>query len=173
MSAPLQARVRHPVSVSKSAQTLQMLQGAYYVFAGLVTAVAVEVWEPPTDPRVDLTHYWALRAVGLGLAGFGAYLAYSGYKGGRAPAGIGLWVALALTAIETGGIALGKLPTTFLIDVTVQAVCLVSWVAIMFRQVNKQVERTGGADRGREPGPQLTAASAVGAGSTTGRRRRK
>jgi hypothetical protein len=139
-------RVQHPVSPSKSAQTLQMLQGAYYVVAGLVTAVAVEVWESPTTPGADMTHSWAVRAVGLGLAGFGLYLAHAGYKGGRAPAGISMWVALALTVIETGGLALGLLPRTMLIDVAVESVFLVSWVAIMFRQVNKQVNRAEAAN---------------------------
>jgi hypothetical protein len=147
MSAPLQARVRHPVSISKSAQTLQMLQGAYYVFAGLITAVAIQVWESEVGPPAPLRDYWVVRAVGLGLAGFGAYLAYSGYRGGRlAPAGIGMWVALALTVIETAVVANGTLPATFLIDVTMQAVFLVSWVVIMFRQVDKQAARTADAN---------------------------
>lgn len=145
-SLPSSPRVQHPVSPSKPAQTLQMVQGAYYVVGGLVTAVAAQVWNPPTAPGGDMTHFWAVRAVGLGLAGFGAYLAYSGYRGGRpAPAGIGMWVALALTVIETGATALGALPRTFLIDVAVESVWLVSWVAIMFRQVNKQTARAAGA----------------------------
>jgi len=146
-TAPIPSpRVQHPVSTSKSAQTLQMLQGAYYVFAGLITAVAVQVWDPPTQPGADMTHWWVVRAVGLGLAAFGAYLAYSGYRGGRlAPAGIGMWVALALTVIETGGLALGLLPRTMLIDVAVESVFLISWVAIMFRQVDKQVDQTAAA----------------------------
>jgi hypothetical protein len=94
-----------------------------------------------------MTHFWVVRAVGLGLAVFGAYLAYSGYRGGRhAPAGIGMWAALALLVIETGATALGALPRTFLIDIAVESVWFISWVTIMFRQVNKQSARTAAAN---------------------------
>ena len=50
------------------------------------------------------------------------------------------WPQSAIDAIANGFGDVKLTPTTFLIDVTVQAVFLVSWVAIMFRQVGRQAE---------------------------------
>jgi uncharacterized membrane protein YfcA len=138
-------RVPHPVSPSKPAWSLQLLQGGYYVAAGLLTAVFIQVWHADVGARPEMRYDWVVRALGVAVAGFGAYLAYSGYHRGRvAPAGAGMWVALALIAAEGGALLFGQLPNPFLIDMTLQVVFLVSWVAIMFRQVNKQIDRSTG-----------------------------
>jgi hypothetical protein len=136
--------VRHPLSRAEPDQTLHLKQVENYVVCGLLTALFIQVWDPvATQVNMDLTHWWVVRAVGLGLAGFGAYLAYAGWTGGRAPAGVGWWVALILTVIETGGLAMKLLPMPLLIDAGVEALFFVSWVAIMFRQVEKQADAAG------------------------------
>ncbi|MBN9518811.1 hypothetical protein J0H58_09870 [bacterium] len=136
--------VRPTVSPSEPAQALQLPQGAYYVVAGLLTAIGVELWEPETGTPADLTRAWVGRGAGLAFAAFGVALATSGRRRGQVvPAGAGMWAGLAAVVVESGAIVFGLLPTTFLIDVIVQAVFLVCWVAFMFRRVGQEATRTG------------------------------
>jgi hypothetical protein len=144
-AAPLNTPHRHhAVAPTKFGQMLQAVQGGYYVLAGLGVALFLDSLRTPIvteDPRPG---DWVVRAVALAVAGVGAALLYSGWWGrGRAvPAGLGMWVALFLLAQTAAGMALGMLPTTFLVDAALEGLFLALWVAVMFQKVGEQIDRT-------------------------------
>ena len=99
-----------------AAKTVEMIQGAYYVIGGLVVALFIASIQGPADHPRPANELWLVRIVALVVAGLGVALFISGWRTGRPfmPAGLGMWVALALFAQDAAGMAMGVLPLTFL-----------------------------------------------------------
>lgn len=130
------------VAPSKAGMNLQLIQGVYYVVGGLAVALALGLLDDGSNPKGDVGRMWLVRVIGLVVAGFGVRLVASARRGGRlVAAGAGMWVALALLANTSLWLAFGVLPTTFLIDVGLEAFFFVYWVALMFIRIDKQVSQ--------------------------------
>lgn len=134
--------VHHPVSPSKPAQAIQLVQGAYYALGGLLVAAAATSFVGPEDPAWRGSMMWPVRAVALAVAGFGAAMILSGRRdgGGFVPAGAGMWAALGLCAVETGAIAMGALPRSFLLDAGLEFLFAAWWVVEMLGRVGHSLD---------------------------------
>lgn len=136
------AHHHHVVSRSLPAQAIQMIQGCYYVLAGLTAAlipgVLVQIVGPP------ITVPWTARVIGLAVAGFGGALCWSGSRSGRgaissAPCMI---VALLLTIHSALGVGMNILPLTFLLDAGAEFGFFCWWVVTMLGRTDELVDRT-------------------------------
>jgi hypothetical protein len=145
MAAPLESRRDHvTVSPSKPTQAIQLVQGSYYILAGVVTALFIETIQGPADrprPGPDL---WLVRVIGLAVAGFGVALVLSGRREGRGfvPAWAGMFVAFLLLTQASVGMAFGFLPLTFLADAALELLFFVWWVVAMFGRVEREIDES-------------------------------
>lgn len=132
------------VSMSKPARAIQVVQGMYYVVAGLLVALAIETIQGPADRQRAGAEMWLVRVVAVAAAGFGVALFLSGRRGGRGfvPAWGGMWVALLLLAQTSAAMAFGVLPLTFLLDAGVEGLFVAWWVVVMLARVNRQASET-------------------------------
>ncbi|HUR54877.1 MAG TPA: hypothetical protein VMZ71_12145 [Gemmataceae bacterium] len=126
MTAPNHTPQHHTtVTPSKPAAALQMVQGGYYVLAGLLVALAINTIQGPTDYPEGGSNLWPVRVVAVAVAGLGAALLASGRTNAfTLPAWTGMWAALFLLLQTAAGVAFGVLPMTFLIDAGLEALFL-------------------------------------------------
>ncbi len=134
---------REQISVANStpAQTIQLIQGIYYAVAGITVALFIGTLQGPADGPRPANELWLVRIIALVVAVFGVALFVSGWRTGRpfVPAGLGMWVALALLAQSAAGMAFGVLPMTFLLDAVLEFGFVVWWVVTMFARVHRRV----------------------------------
>jgi hypothetical protein len=144
MTAPNHLHQHHvTVTPSKPAAALQMVQGGYYVLAGLLVALAVETITGPTDYPERPASLWPVRVVALAVAGLGVALIASGRTAAfTLPAWTGMWAALLLLLLTVVGMGMGVLPMTFLIDTALEALFLGCWVVTGASRVSRGVERS-------------------------------
>lgn len=137
-------RHRNTVSPGKVGQTTQLVQGAYYVLAGLSVAAGIHLFESDHGPSSDqTTNLWVVRAIALLAAGAGVALFLSGARRGRSVvAGFGMWTALVLTLLTGAGLAFRVLPAMFLIDLVLEFGFFVWWAVTMLGRVDKLLDRT-------------------------------
>ena len=132
------------VANSTPAQTIQLIQGAYYAIGGLVVALFIGSIQGPADDPRPAEALWLVRIVALIVAGLGVAFFISGWRTGRSfmPAGLGMWVALALLAQSVAGMVFGVLPETFLLDAALELGFVVWWVTLMFARVHHRIDQS-------------------------------
>jgi len=120
---------------------LQQIQGAYYVFGGLLVALLIGTIQGPADHPRHGGDMWLARVIAVAVAAFGVALLVSGRKGGTAflPAWSGMWVALFLLIESSAAMAMGALPLTFLLDAGLEGLFVAGWVIIMFERVGHEI----------------------------------
>ncbi|QJW97438.1 hypothetical protein [Frigoriglobus tundricola] len=126
---------KHPIAHSTGGQAIQTIQGLYYVIGGLWVALLISMFQSVTLPHYDLSRMWAVRAVGLLVAGFGAALIASGRKkeGPFIGGSLAMGVALVIAVLDTVCLATGVLPPLVLVDAGVEIGFAGCWaVAILF-----------------------------------------
>ena len=136
---------QHNVTVTPSKPTaaLQMVQGGYYVLAGLLVALAIETIQGPTDYAEGGTNFWPVRVVAVAVAGLGVAMLVSGRTAAfTLPAWTGMWAALGLLLVSAGGMAFGLLPMTFLIDAALEALFLGVWLVVGGSRVSRGIEKS-------------------------------
>jgi hypothetical protein len=98
---------------------IQLIQGCYYVIAGLGVAIGLSTLQSVTGPPVDLPNQWLVRVVGALVACVGVGLIIASRRSERIRVAIGgpMVLAVFLALLNVVGIANGALPMTFLLDI--------------------------------------------------------
>jgi hypothetical protein len=104
----------YPVAGSVGGRVIQTIQGVYYVFAGVLTVVAIQT----SSSWFRSPSLWVYQALALAVAAYGVALFRSGTR--RAGPFIGALVpalvALFLCVLTTASLVIGAAPPVFLID---------------------------------------------------------
>jgi len=129
------------VTPSKPVSALQMVQGGYYVLAGLLVAFAIATIQGPTDYPERPTNLWPVRIVALAVAGLGAALVASSRGVVSLPSWTGLWTALTLLLLTAVGMGMGVLTQSFLIDAGFEALFFACWVVAILNRGDRRVAR--------------------------------
>src|SRR5947209_17446989 len=91
---------------------VQLIQGCYYVIAGLAVAIGLSTLQSVTGPRVDLPNLWIARLIGAAVACVGVALIIASRRVERIRFAIGgpMVLAVMLVLLNVVGIANGALP---------------------------------------------------------------
>jgi hypothetical protein len=108
---------------------IQLIQGWYYVIAGLAVAIALPTLQSITGPPVDLPNLWIVRAVAAAVACIGVAMIIASRRVERIRIAIGgpIVLAVILALLNVVGIANGALPMTFLLDIGMEIGFLAWW----------------------------------------------
>lgn len=113
---------------------VQFIQGWYYVIAGLWVAIGLSSLQSPAVQLVNLHHAWFIRLMGIVAVVIGVGLiAVSRWRRNYF---LGTWApiifASVVTILNVVGMANAVLPSTFLVDLTMEIGFLVWWAVILY-----------------------------------------
>ena len=113
---------------------IQLIQGCYYLAAGLGVAIGLAGLQTVAGPQHDIGSLWFVRLIAavVAAAGAGLIVASRRVEPVRAAAGGAMALALILALLEGAGLAAGILPTTFLLDIGMQLGFLAWWVTDLY-----------------------------------------
>lgn len=120
---------------------IQLIQGCYYVIAGLGVAIGLSTLQSVTGPRVDLPNQWIVRVVAVLVAciGIGLIVASRRIERIRVAVGGPMILAVCLTLLNVLGIANGALPMTFLLDIGME-IGFITWWAFELYAASEAAE---------------------------------
>jgi hypothetical protein len=112
------------VAASVGGRVIQVIQGSYYVFAGVLSVLVVQA----EGRWMHSPFLWVAQVLALAVAGFGVVLIRSGQqrRGWRIGALLSAVVALFVLTFTTASWLAGALPPLFLIDSGLE-VMFASW----------------------------------------------
>jgi len=113
---------------------IQLLQGWYYLIAGLWVAAALGSFQSPVSPVMELNHMWFVRLLGVGLALAGVGLIYASRKKESISLAIGapLTIAVFVSVAEIIALANDLLPATFLMDTGMELGFIFWWALALY-----------------------------------------
>jgi len=113
---------------------IQLIQGSYYLVAGLFVAIGLNALQSVAGPQRDVDHLWYVRLCGALVAAAGVGLIIASRRIGqiRAATGGAMGLALILALLEGAGLAAGILPMTFLLDIGMQLGFLAWWATDLY-----------------------------------------
>lgn len=113
----------------RSAGTLPLAQGAYFLLTGVWPLVDMRSFEAVTGPKVDR---WLVRTVGVLVAAIGGALVAASRRR-RVPAevaGLAVASAVGLAAIDAVYVARGRIARIYLLDAAAEAALVAAWLAL-------------------------------------------
>lgn len=102
-----------------------LVQGAYFVLAGVWPLISMRTFEAVTGPKVDR---WLVKTVGLLVTVVGSALLADARRPSRGTTTAGIGSAVALGAVDVVYAARGRISTIYLLDAVVEAVLLAVWL---------------------------------------------
>jgi hypothetical protein len=114
---------------------VQLIQGWYYIFLGVLVALAIKTLQSPVSSGQDLSQLWIVRALGVGLALVGVGLIRASWRKESLSLAIGgpLTLAVLMALSEVIAMANDVLPTIFRIDTGMEFGFLVWWAFALYR----------------------------------------
>src|SRR5690348_8611405 len=112
--------------VRTSADTLAIVQGAYYAATGLWSILHLRSFEAVTGPKVD---DWLVKTVGVLVTAIGGALARAGTARRTSPdvALLAAGSAAGLMAIDTWYALRGRISRVYLLDAVAEATLVAAW----------------------------------------------
>ena len=106
---------------------VSLVQGAYFVVAGVWPVLSIRTFEAVTGPKTD---DWLVKTVGVLVAVIGLVLILAGLRGQFAPEVVILAVgtALALAGIDVWYVARRVISRVYLLDAVWELVLVAAWV---------------------------------------------
>src|SRR3954469_19908734 len=110
-----------------SLTSVSMIQGAYFLVAGVWPLLSIRTFEAVTGPKTD---DWLVKTVGVLVAVIGLVLFLAGLRGEIAPevAILAVGSSLALAGIDVWYVARRVISRVYLLDAALELVLVAAWV---------------------------------------------
>ena len=134
MSTAEELSLRDYPPPARTESPVQLIQGWYYLVIGLWVAIGLSSFQSPTQPILNLNHYWLVRGIGLLVAVVGVGLIHASRLKESIPLATGgaITLAVVLGLVEIVVLANGLLPVTFLLDTGMEFGFLIWWTFALY-----------------------------------------
>jgi hypothetical protein len=134
MSTAEELSIRDYPPPARAESPVQLVQGWYYVVIGLWVAIGIASLQSPTQPTLNLTHFWIVRAIGafMAVVGIGMIRASRQKESISLATGGPIALAVVLGLAEVVALANGLLPATFMMDTGMEFGFLVWWAVALY-----------------------------------------
>ncbi len=134
MSTAEELSIRDYPPPARAESPIQLIQGWYYAVIGLWVAIGLASLQSPTQPILNLTHFWVIRAIGALMVVVGIGMIRASRQKESIPVARGgpITLAVVLGLVEVVALANGLLPATFMLDTGMEFGFLVWWVLALY-----------------------------------------